>query len=260
MHPVYYFVVALFIPFNLLVYSQNPIISNYYSATILDTTNRNCLPFVYIFNESQRVGTISDSTGSFKIKAATGDTLALISLGYLGKRIILSENSPTGKHPIFLQPRYYEIAEVKIVLPRTYEQFKKALLELEPEEPFTIAGLPNTKQREIPLLLDTNYLQSTGFAISSPISYLYYNFSKEEQSKRKVQYLTKEEREQVRIDKKFNRELIQRMTGLVGEEITDFIVFCNFSHKYLYEATELEILMRIDQKFKAYQSERKADP
>lgn len=158
-----------------------------------------------------------------------------------------------------MEERQYEIAEAKIVTYGSYEQFKKEFLKTQPKE-FRIKGLPEPKVREIPLLLDTNYIKNPEFLILHPLSYLYYNFSKEEKSKRKVLYLQKEQREQIVIDKKFSRELISGITGIKDhEEITAFMAYCNFSHKFLYEATEYEIAEAIDNKFRIYRKQIKMD-
>lgn len=224
--------------------------NNIQQGKVVDTLTGCPLPFVQILNESTRKGYITDSTGKFRIPCKNGDTLVFISLGYLGKVVI----ADTSLHTVFLKQRTYNIDEVSIQTNRSYEQFKRDFLEIEPEKSLRIEGIPEGKPIDIPILLDTNYIQSDAFAILNPISFLYYKFSKEEKSKRKAFYLKRQEGERLVIDKKFNREIVHRITGLGGDELTNFIGFCNFSHKFLYEATELEIVNKIYEKFEIYKT------
>lgn len=222
---------------------------------VVDSLSGKPVPFVHILNESSRRGYITDSLGKFSIRTELGDTLAFISLGYLGKVVIVDTLLPVIK----LMPRTYDIEEVSIEDYRSYKQFQNDFLNLEVENEEEIQGLPKGKPIDIPVLLDTNYLANDAFMIFHPVSYLYYKFSKEERSKRKAFYLKRQEGEQLVIEKKYNRDIVHHITGLEGEELTNFIGFCNFSHKYLFESTELEIVIRIYEKFEEYKSGEKSN-
>lgn len=215
---------------------------------VIDSSTGQPISFVHILNESTRRGYITDSTGKFQISIKHGDTLVFISLGYMGKVIIVDSLF----HDVSLLPRTYKIDEVSIQGIRSYEQFKRDFLQIELEEKRKIQGLPEGKPIDIPILLDTNYIHSDAFLVFHPLSYLYYNFSKEEKSKRKVFYLERREGEQIIIDRKYNRNLVHKITGLEGDELTNFIGFCNFSHQFLLYATELDIVNKINEKFSAF--------
>ena len=88
--------------------------------------------------------------------------------------------------------------------------------------------------------------------IMHPVSGLYYRFSKEEQSKRKLQYLEEQELKQADVDDKYNRELISEITGLKENDLINFMGYCNFSFNYLYNATPLEIVEAIHLKFEEF--------
>ena len=217
---------------------------------VIDSVTGTPIPFVHILNESSRKGYISDSAGEFHVALNRGDTLVFISLGYMGKVIIADSSLKT----VLLLPRAYKIDEVSIQSIRSYEQFKRDFLQIEPEKEKKIEGLPEGKPIDIPILLDTSYIKSDAFLVLHPLSYLYYNFSKEEKSKRKVFYLKRQEGEKIIIDRKYNRSIVSEITGLEGDELTNFIGFCNFSHQYLLYATELEIVNKIGEMLIVYKS------
>jgi hypothetical protein len=223
---------------------------------IINCVSRQPVSFADIYNESKRKGLYADSSGHFIMSVDNGDTLVIQSMAYFP--VIHYVNNVTSGicDTLKLCPKEYNLGEVSIELPGTYQEFKHSFLTISPKEAYKIEGLPEPKYQEIPSLLDTNYLTSDHFAIYNPIDYLYYTYSREEKSKRKVFYLERQKREQFIIDKKFNRALIMRMTGLEGDSITEFIIFCNFSHEFLYYATELEIVESIDRKFQEFLTEK----
>jgi len=219
-----------------------------WKGIVVDSVTDSPLSFVHILNESTRRGYISDSSGKFSIECSSGDTLVFISLGYLGKVIIVD----ILEQEVQLVPRIYSIDEVSIQTYRSYEQFRHDFLKVQPEKDLEIKGLPRGKPIDVPVLLDTNQIQSPAFLLFHPLSFLYYNFSKEEKSKRKAFYLERRKGEEIVVQGKFNREIIHQITGLEGDDLTNFIGFCNFSHEFLYESTELEIVNKIYEKFDAY--------
>lgn len=245
-------IVCFLLPVKLLLTAQDYKASVALKGQVVDSVSGTGIAYMQIFNESTRRFVISDTAGHFEIELKGTDTLVFTCLGYLGKVHIIHV-SYTGKIQIIrLIPYIYPIEEVSISKYRDYKQFQKEFLLVQPEQKLEIAGLPKPKYRETPTMLDTNYLRSSEFLVFHPISFLYYNFSKEEKSKRKVYYLQRQQREQVLIDRKYNRELIEKITGLSGEEITKFMWFCNFSHQFLYEASELEIVQKVDEKYQEY--------
>jgi hypothetical protein len=223
-----------------------------FQACVKDCTNGRSIAYAEVYNESSRKGVFADSLGIFRMYVGTGDTLIVQSLSYLGRVCFIRDYSSSTIDTVELCPQSYEIGEVQIELPHSYKDFKRTFLAIEPDRGLQIEGLPKAKIQDIPSLMDTNYLNSDHFAIFNPVNYLYYKYSKEEQSKRKVFYLERQKREQLIIDRKYNRQIIEQITGLEGDSITAFITFCNLSHQFLYEATELEIVEIIDKKYSEY--------
>jgi hypothetical protein len=221
---------------------------------VIDSLTNQVIPYAQIFNESTRESTISSISGIFKIPGLKSDTLIITALGYYGKVWIVNPKNKTDIEKVVLTRRIYEIEPVKINnISPSYKEFKKSFLEAKPDQGLIIDGLPRAIPKLVPDLLDTNIISSTAFFLVHPVSYFYYNFSKEEKEKRKVLYVKQEEKEQVVINQKFNRELVFKLTGLEGDDLTAFINYCNFSHKYLYNSTDYEIVEAIHRKFEEYQ-------
>jgi hypothetical protein len=113
---------------------------------------------------------------------------------------------------------------------------------------------------KVPQLLDPKLVSATGSGIGISITYFYNIFSKEVKSQKKLIGLQQEQKEQVVINQKFNRELVHRLTGLNGDEITEFINFCDLSHMFLFNATDYEIVEVIHDKLEEYHASKLKTP
>lgn len=222
--------------------------NNKLRGRLIDQSSLKPVSYCHVFNETKRTGRISDSSGYFSISASAGDTLVFIAMSYLGKVFIVPEYYQDSLLTIFLEIRYYAIDEVEYKIPGTYKGFQKALMDVDTEKDKPMPGLPEYNPYIRPQLLDTNVIQSGSFKFHHPVSALYYNHSKIEQSKRKLRYLQEQELHQPEVDAKYNKEMLSRVTGFTGDTLLNFMLYCNFSFNYLYEATELEIIEEIDRR------------
>jgi hypothetical protein len=101
-------------------------------------------------------------------------------------------------------------------------------------------------------LLDDNYINSFGFAIAHPLSYVYLKWNKTERSRRMVYQYDKEEEELKKCDYKYSREKVSEWTGLKGAELYDFIVYCDIKSQFIKENTEFDIICTINKKLLEY--------
>ncbi len=224
---------------------------------IVDKSTSNPIAFVHIYNESQRRGYIANEEGRFRILASEGDTLVLSALGYLGKVVFISDSCIHSDFTIKLITQVYQIEEVAVRAFRDYEDFKKQFLALRLPETETTrlrenlrliarqeaTNAANNKKASDAYTTKTNTELVT---VSVPI------LSREDKQRLNYAEVLKKEARQRVIDKKYNREIIYKVTQLSEDEITEFMGFCNFSEEYLYHATEYEILVKIEEKFKEY--------
>lgn len=126
----------------------------------------------------------------------------------------------------------------------SYNDFKGKFLALQIKDNIPDIGLPKAKAGT-PQLLDPNYIGSIGFLFTSPISFFYYNNSKQEISKRKLYALNAYEPCRRAIDSKYNAEKVKNWTGLEGEKLTEFVLFCHFEDDYLLQTSEYELIKNI---------------
>jgi hypothetical protein len=229
---------------------------------VQDQSGKRGIAFAELYNESLRRGIICDSTGRYWITASPGDTLVATSFGYLGRVVIVDSSFYRAGGVIRLQPQPMEIGEVNVITFTDYDDFKKQFLALQLPHTRTdllrdnLAALSRQNGRvaadEETARRATSRTNLDFATVSVPI---YSRYDRQMQNYNEV--LKKEERQRV-IDKKYNRDIIYKVTRLPQDEITEFMGFCHFSEEYLYKASSYDILVSIENKFKEYKRMKEA--
>ncbi len=132
-----------------------------------------------------------------------------------------------------------------------YTVFKWNFLEIRLNNEVPDIGLPKARPG-IPQLLDDKYLSSPLFAIFNPIDFFYFNFNRHEISKRKAYRLEAYAPIQRKIDAKYNRQNIEKWTGLKNDKLTKFVLFCNFDNNFLSQVNEYDLMVTINQKLQEF--------
>ena len=248
--PIYFFLPFIGLFFLTSLVGQDNFF--YLKGKVLDISNQDPVPYCHVYNESRRKGKITDTSGVFFIQASVGDTLAFLSMSFLGHTYIVKEADKTRLAQFMLRPRYYEIEEVEFTMPGTYQGFQEKFLEIDPQKNKPMKELPKYNPYIRPKLLDTNYIYSGSFRVWHPVSGFYYKHNKEEQSKRKVRHLQEQQLLQPIVDAKYNKGIVSQATGFVGDTLLNFILYCSFSFNYLYESTQYEILLEVERRKKLF--------
>jgi len=231
-----------------------------FSGRIIDDSLEYALPSVHLWNESTRIGTISDDSGEFSIGVRNQDTIVFSAIGYYSDVMVVTP-SLTETVVVRLKPRTYEIDEVVVRRFPSYESFIYEVAHHELPETrttelreyvqvmSTAAALEADRERVIEDKLGTGrfgYITPLGRGIDREKAF-------------KVKMDAQKKRERV-IHAKFNRELVGDITQFDGDELTEFIAFCNFSEDYLYETDLYTIMENLYAKLDDYQNMRDTIP
>lgn len=239
--------------FSQRVFGQVDSLSNkVLSGKIIDDSLGYAIPSVHLWNESTRMGGISNDSGEFSIHVRNQDTLVFSAIGYFSHVIVVS--TTLGRNIVVrLKPKKYEIGELVIRRFRSYESFKYQVVHLDlPESEIadlqqyisvtsTVAALEADTERAIKDKLD-------GFGYTTSLG---KGIDRQKAFKKKIHNL--KERQRV-IDAKFNRVLVGELTQLDGDELTEFIALCNFSEEYLYETDLNRIIEALYAKLEEFQN------
>ena len=224
-----YFFVLICATVALCTHAQREMIE----GMVLDK-NKTGIPSVHVRNLTIDKITVSSEKGVFHMPAQSGDTLFLTSVGYKSLEIIVENNWFNSLVNLTMIESSIELDEITINSIPSIEFFKErvANLELKDSAEFWYFGVDKpvfTGDK----MVETNKYKSLFFAIIQPTSFIHYNVSKKEKEKRKIYTITKTKPVRERALKKFTREWVKTETGLDGDQLTDFIAFCDFNIDYL---------------------------
>jgi hypothetical protein len=216
----------------------------YFTARILNSVNGEPVQFAHIVNTNLGNASISDTLGYFYIRLAAGNEMQISAIGYsiirfnVNDSLLELRSIPT----IQLVPYIYPITSVSVNPLGNYDQFRERFLNLTP--PRSKYVISSVVLNEIDLGVDTIRSLSPS-PIGSPVTFFYNLWSREGRSSRKLTALLEEERFYRSIAHKYSPESVSMITGYKGIELYEFMEFCNFTRKFLLDASEYQIVEAI---------------
>jgi len=213
---------------------------------VIDSIETNHISWTYVWNESKRCGSYADVEGSFIVNGTLGDTLVFSSMGY--QALVIKGVDNVDNIIVSLKVKIYSIDEVHIRRFKNYESFRKEFLAHQEPEIKSLAGLPTYRVLLAPGQ-EYDVLRHNPLAmIMSPISAIYANFSQSEMSKLKVRELKAERNEFAGLNSWHTRENLARYTGLSGEKLDKFLLYCKLNPSQLKNYDEYSYYTYIREK------------
>jgi hypothetical protein len=212
---------------------------------------------VHIVNITQNQMSISDEKGYFTISVSKGDTLVASNINFNTKQFIVKNETYLK---IALTPATIQLDEVRVSnMPNTEAEFRKKLVDMNVIEDNTFVPFgmqPNKPQGKIPKNYDPAYTNSLGYAINKPISFIVKKLSKQHKQKLKYYQTVANQGKVIANDKKYNPEVVKELTGLEGDDLTDFIQFLDLDAAFVQRSSEYEIAAKILKEFDIYKSRK----
>lgn len=192
------------------------------------------IPNAIIINRSTKKGSFGKPNGSFELRCQRGDTLAITSLGFQTRYVTYSDSTSNNdfRLKLFLETRTFMLAEVEVFAPRDLEQIQEDIEKLGYDE--------------------RDYMLSGINAVQSPITFLYQQFSKKEQSRRLVAYLENEDRKRDLLKELFRLYVDYEIIALNDEQFDDFITYLNVSDEFLIQSSQYDFLIFVKDRFRDY--------
>ena len=89
-------------------------------------------------------------------------------------------------------------------------------------------------------------------AVSSPITFLYQQFSKRERAKRHVAEMRNEDRKRELLKELLAKYVANEVIDLTDTDFDDFIDYCNVSDEFMKYSTQYEFIIYIKRKYEFY--------
>ena len=238
---------------NLFGFSQS---RSVVKGRVMDFVTYQPLENSCIHNLSAGTMAFSNKNGDFAISAQATDTLVVTQVGYDMEWVILNDSLIASKDRIsvLLIVRAFMLRNVTIYAMKPYPLFLKDITKEVPTKKQDIPGMEISPQEKANYDINRgNLLRNTPLA--SPLTALYNRFSHKAKMDRMYADLMQNQGEVLRLAKKYNPEIVQRITQLKDNQLEDFMVYCSFTYYTLVVSTDHEIEQMIMAKFTQYKKE-----
>jgi len=200
---------------------------------LVDMTSGRPIPYAAVRILGTKRGLTADSNGFFSLVLVQKDTLRISSLGYKDVFFVKDPSRQTSYYEVVpMRSKIFELDAVQIMARRS-QDLNNPMLRWEYKAKFQpkiwLFHTPTGEPPEAPTLM-------------SPISYLYNRYSRRGKAARKLQDMVAERARKKRVALKYNPLKVQKWTGLLDDEINEFMKFCPMPDAFVEESSELEII------------------
>jgi hypothetical protein len=163
-------------------FAQNPKPLVTVSGLVLSDSTKTPLPRISVIARPSRFGTTTQANGSFKIKAAPGDTLYFSSVGYkTGIYVVTKYSNQIVK--IYLSEKSTMLKEVEVSTRPSADKINRALRnKKQAPAPDPVKAPPPPK----PMFVEKPVQPVAPSAFNNPASFLYEKYSREGKEKQKM--------------------------------------------------------------------------
>ena len=189
-----------------------------------------------VVNKRTRTGVFGSADGTFSIRALRTDTILVGASGLRTMAISVSDSIVKADYQVrvFLPQLHYQLREVEVLPQRKLKEIQKDIEQLGYDErDYRISGVD---------------------AFSSPITFLYQEFSRRERSKRLVAQLENEDRKRALLKELLYKYVAYDIINLNDQAFDDFIEFCAVPDEVIKGLTQYEFLLYMKKKYDLYSS------
>ena len=219
------FIVFLFLAFSLECIAQNTVIKGYITEKDSSTT----IPFAYVVNKKSGVGTVTSDKGYFEIRANATDTILISCIGYIARKIAAKE---------ILELPSYKIHQGVILFAKTYNL---NTVMISPKE--LTQNQKNFYER---------FINVPAPPLTSPISALYYEYSKEGRERQKLIEIYKKELFFERAERRLAYFFNVKKVDLSKFDERAFIMFCKLTEDVVNYANDYDFYYKVSRCFDDY--------
>ncbi len=209
---------------------------SYVLGKAIDKVTGKPVPSATVVNEDTRQVTKTGDNGNFLVRASKGDSIKITSVGYKATGIAFDG---VNLEPVIEMKQDAIALKEVVVRDKRSEQVKQQIEEL--------MGSPEAstklKWKDIANLVNTN--TSTPGTIGISIDGLYELFSKEGKSRRKLAAMKQEDLKKLLVEYRYNSEYISFVTKLKGQELKNFMKFCNLPDNFVLTANDYDLTLEV---------------
>ncbi len=219
------FFVFLLLTFSIECVAQSTIIKGYITEKDSSTT----IPFAYVVNKKSGVGTVTSDKGYFELRANATDTILISCIGYIARKIAAKE---------ILELQSYKIHQGVILFAKTYNL---NTVMISPKE--LSQNQKNFYER---------FINVPAPPLTSPISALYYEYSKEGRERQKLIEIYKKELFFEKAERRLAYFFNVKKVDLSKFDERAFIMFCKLTEDVVNYANDYDFYYKVSRCFDDY--------
>ena len=197
---------------------------------------------VHVINKRTTKGTISNSSGLFRLHAQDDDTLVFSIISYNYHYHKVGKEDAKKEIIIQLQKQNFLLEEVSIFSYRLTSNDPKAMKLGKP----TIPNEKDIREPGIP----------SPAGLGNPIDAIYQMFDKRLKQLKILEAYKERDRFQDKLEEGNNREILLTVTGMAEWELKPFLFYCQMGPEFIQTATDYELLMSLLRCFRSYVHEK----
>ncbi len=237
--------------FNLSLYSafgQGGIVK----GKVVDASDGRAMVSVNIVNLNLVVGSISNSSGDFEVRARVNDTLHFSYLGYKSIKLKVTNDWINFGSSTIVEMTELALALEPVVLTpfrlTGYLEYDVVNSPVRNNLRYSISGLPNA-----------GYEASTKSAVSkvlgavfNPADFLYSIFGKKPKELRKLRQMKDDDQIRNLLATRFDREMLTELLQIDKVDLDMLVSECDYSVDFIKTANDLQILDAISSCYEEY--------
>ncbi|MFK7756472.1 MAG: hypothetical protein AB8B53_06020 [Flavobacteriales bacterium] len=187
-----------------------------------------------VVNERTFMGVFVDLDGTFSYEALRNDTIRIGSFGKSPSFYCFADSlgKDTFNVTVTLPLMTYYVGQANVIAERDLMEIQEDIEELGYDK--------------------TDYMLSGIDPLSSPITFLYQQFSREERSKRKVYEMENADRRRALLKELFKKYVAYEIIDLSEEEFDNFIDYINISDYLLQNTSQYDFIVYVKARFNTY--------
>lgn len=210
---------------------------NFTEGLVFDAVTKDRIAIVYITNLRTGESMYNNLNGVFKVASVPGDRLVFSKMDYFNDTIRVSN----------------DMAQV-IYLKRTGITLKQVNIYDTLSSPRSIMAKNRSQySKAYGSLANRDLLNFSGGSVGLSIDALYNMFSNEGRNAKRMRDLLDRDYKQNTIDYRFNKTFVGRITGLHGDQLSDFMTKYRPGYYFITYASEYELIASIRANLKRYQ-------
>jgi len=187
-----------------------------------------------VVNERTFVGEFVNIDGTFSYRTSRSDTIRVGSFGRKPSFFCFNDSlgADTFYVEVVLPLMTYYVGQATVIAERDLVQIQKDIQDLGYDK--------------------NDYMLSGIDPLNSPLTFLYQQFSKREQSRRKVIELENEDRRKALLKELFKKYIAYDIIDLSEDEFDGFIDYINISDGLLRNTSQYDFIVYVKARFNAY--------